>query len=64
MESQWATKALEQGRVTPDMKWMDIKIKDLRTKINDQSVEDAKKGLEKTGQYIAIQNFHRFNKGC
>ena len=45
LESQWATKALEQGRVTPDMKWMDIKIKDLRTKINDQSVEDAKKGL-------------------
>ena len=45
MESQWATKALQQGRVTPDMKWMDIKIKDLRTKINDQSVEDARKGL-------------------
>ena len=45
MESKWATKALEQGRVTPDMKWMDVKIKDLRTKINDQSVEDAKKGL-------------------
>ena len=38
--------SVEQGRVTPDMKWMDIKkIKDLRTKINDQSVEDAKKGL-------------------
>ena len=45
MESKWATQALEQGRVTPDMKWIDIKIKGLRTKINDQSVEDAKKGL-------------------
>lgn len=45
LESKWATKALEQGRVTPDMKWIDIKIKDLRHKINDQSVEDAKKGL-------------------
>ena len=45
LESKWATQALDQGRVTPDMKWMDIKIKDLRTKINDQSVEDAKKGL-------------------
>jgi len=45
LESQWATKALEQGRVTPDMKWIDIKIKNLRVKINDQSVEDAKKGL-------------------
>ena len=37
--------ALAQGRVTTDMKWIDIKIKDLRKKINDQSVEDAKKGL-------------------
>ena len=45
LESKWATQALEQGRVTPDMKWIDIKIKGLRTKINDQSVEDAKKGL-------------------
>jgi len=45
LESKWANQALSQGRVTPDMKWIDIKIKDLRTKINDQSVEDAKKGL-------------------
>ena len=45
LESKWATQALEQGRVTPDMKWIDIKIKNLRVKINDQSVEDAKKGL-------------------
>ena len=45
LESKWATQALSQGRVTPDMQWMDIKIKDLRKKINDQSVEDAQKGL-------------------
>lgn len=45
LESKWATQALKQGRVTTDMKWIDIKIKELRTKINDQSVEDAKKGL-------------------
>ena len=45
MESKWAGKALEQGRVTPDMKWIDIKIKDLKVKINEQSVEDAKEGL-------------------
>ena len=43
LESKWANQALAQGRVTTDMKWMDIKIKDLRKKINDQSVEDAKK---------------------
>jgi hypothetical protein len=45
LESKWAQQALEQGRVTTDMKWIDIKIKDLKTKINDQSVEDAKLGL-------------------
>tara|TARA_A100001391_G_C4877072_1_gene227005 strand:+ start:47 stop:235 length:189 start_codon:yes stop_codon:yes gene_type:complete len=45
LESKWANQALAQGRVTPDMKWIDIKLKDLRKKINDQSVEDAKEGL-------------------
>ena len=45
LESKWATQALAQGRVTTDMKWIDIQIKDLRVKINNQSVEDARKGL-------------------
>jgi hypothetical protein len=27
------------------MKWIDIQIKELKTKINEQSVEDAKMGL-------------------
>ena len=45
LESKWANQALIQGRVTPDMKWIDIKLKDLKKKINDQSVEDAKEGL-------------------
>ncbi len=45
LESKWANQALAQGRVTTDMKWIDIKIKNLRTAINNQSVEDAKKGL-------------------
>ena len=45
LESQWANKALSQGRVTTDMKWIDIEIKKLKGKINEQSVEDAKKGL-------------------
>ena len=47
LESQWATKALEQGRVTPDMKWIDIELKDVKIKINDQSVIDAKVDLLK-----------------
>ena len=45
LESKWANQALAQGRVTPDMKWIDIKLKDLKKKINEQSVEDAKEGL-------------------
>ena len=45
LESKWANQALAQGRVTPDMKWIDIKLADLKKKINDQSVEDAKEGL-------------------
>ena len=45
MESKWATQALAQGRVTTDMKWMDIEIKELKVKINDQSVKDAQNGL-------------------
>ena len=49
LESKWAQQALAQGRVTTDMKWIDIEIKDLKVKINDQSVEDAKKLFKKTG---------------
>tara|TARA_Y100000356_G_C11064040_1_gene185365 strand:+ start:53 stop:241 length:189 start_codon:yes stop_codon:yes gene_type:complete len=45
LESKWATQALGQGRVTTDMKWIDIEIKDLKKKINEQSVDDAKAGL-------------------
>jgi hypothetical protein len=45
LESMWATQALAQGRVTTEMKWIDIQIKDLKVKINNQSVEDARKGL-------------------
>ena len=45
LESKWATQALTQKRVTPDMKWMDIEIKSLKKRINDQSVVDASDGL-------------------
>tara|TARA_R100000084_G_C4589574_1_gene117763 strand:- start:77 stop:265 length:189 start_codon:yes stop_codon:yes gene_type:complete len=49
LESKWANQALSQGRVTPDMKWIDIEIKGLRTKINEQSVKDAEALFKKTG---------------
>jgi hypothetical protein len=49
LESKWANQALSQGRVTPDMKWIDIEIKDLKVKINDQSVKDAEMLFKKTG---------------
>jgi len=45
LESKWAQQALSQGRVTTDMRWIDIEIKDLKIKIMDQSVRDAKLGL-------------------
>jgi hypothetical protein len=48
LESKWASQALSQGRVTTDMKWIDIKIKELRVAINNQSVVDAKSLYEKT----------------
>jgi hypothetical protein len=38
---------LSQGRVTPDMKWIDIELKDVKVRINDQSVIDAKTDLLK-----------------
>ena len=49
LESKWANQALSQGRVTPDMKWIDIEIKDLKVKINDQRVKDAEMLFKKTG---------------
>jgi len=50
LESKWASQALAQGRVTTDMKWIDIKIKELKNAINEQSVTDARElFVEKTG---------------
>jgi hypothetical protein len=45
LESKWANQALKQGRVTTEMRWIDIKIKDLKKRINEQSVIDASEGL-------------------
>ena len=45
LESKWATQALSQKRVTPEMKWIDIEIKSLKKRINEQSVVDASEGL-------------------
>ena len=47
LESKWASQALQQGRVTTDMKWIDIKIKDLKKRLNEQRVIDASEGLLK-----------------
>ena len=45
LESKWASQALAQKRVTPEMKWLDIEIKDIKIKLNDQSVKDAEAEL-------------------
>ena len=46
LEHQWAEQALNQNQVTPDMKWMDIDIKNIKVAINNQCVTDAKKELK------------------
>ena len=46
LESKWASQALAQKRVTPEMKWLDIEIKDFKIKLNDQSVKDAEAELQ------------------
>jgi len=46
LEHKWAAQAMTQNKVTPDMKWIDIDIKKLKTKINDQCVKDVKVKLE------------------
>ena len=45
LESKWASQALKQGNVTPDMKWLDIKIKDVKVKINEYDIDIAKTDL-------------------
>jgi|TARA_Y100000114_G_scaffold19460_1_gene15547 hypothetical protein len=42
LESKWAAQALKQGNVTPDMKWIDIEIKDVKIKINEHDVDVAR----------------------
>ena len=46
LEHKWAAQGMTQNKVTPDMKWIDIDIKKLKTKINDQCVDDARVKLE------------------
>jgi|TARA_R100001086_G_scaffold145455_1_gene76801 hypothetical protein len=38
---------LQQNNVTPEMKWIDIEIKGLKVKINDQTVNDARADIIK-----------------
>ena len=45
LESKWAAQALKQGNVTPDMKWIDIEIKDVKIKINEHDVDVARTDL-------------------
>ena len=45
LEHQWASQALTQKEVTSEMRWIDLEVKDLRIKINDQCETDAKKEL-------------------
>ena len=47
LEHRWAEQVLQQNNVTPEMKWIDIEIKGLKVKINDQTVNDARADIIK-----------------
>ena len=47
LEHNWAEQVLQQNNVTPEMKWIDIEIKGLKVKINDQTVNDARADIIK-----------------
>ena len=47
LEHKWAEQVLQQNNVTPEMKWIDIEIKGLKVKINDQTVNDARADIIK-----------------
>ncbi len=50
LESKWANQALQQNKVTPDMKWIDIELKKIKVQINEHDLNVAKvELLEKAG---------------
>jgi hypothetical protein len=42
LESQWNKSYLEQGRLTTDMQWLDVELKEVKRQILQQDLEAAK----------------------
>jgi len=42
LESQWNKSYLEQGRLTTDMQWLDVELKEVKRQILQQDLEVAK----------------------
>ena len=42
LESQWNKSYLEQGRLTTDMQWLDVMLKEVKRQIIQQDLETAR----------------------
>ena len=42
LESQWNKSYLEQGKLTTDMQWLDVELKEVKRQIVQQDLEAAK----------------------
>ena len=42
LESQWNKSYLEQGKLTTDMQWLDVELKEVKRQILQQDLEAAK----------------------
>ena len=42
LESQWNKSYLEQGRLTTDMQWLEVELKEVKRQILQQDLENAK----------------------
>ena len=42
LESQWNKSYLEQGRITTDMQWLDVELKEVKRQMLQQDLETAR----------------------
>ena len=56
MESKWASQALQQKRVTPEMKWLDIEIKDIKNSPTTDHGSQVKSDMFDTDMFTVELN--------
>jgi len=42
LESKWNKSYLEQGKLTTDMQWLDVELKEIKRQMVQQDLEDAR----------------------